>query len=61
MSSVELTEEQRECMKRSAQFRSADRHELEHVEPGLSVMSLGIRDELKQNHGVVLMGVRSRH
>jgi uncharacterized protein (TIGR00369 family) len=56
MSSVELTEEQRRRVHEALSavpFGKLIGIELEHVEPGLSVMSVGIRDELKQNHGVV--------
>jgi uncharacterized protein (TIGR00369 family) len=53
---MELTEEQRgrvhEALN-SVPFARLMGFELEHVEPGLAVMSLEIRDDLKQNHGVV--------
>ena len=56
MSSTELTEEQRrrvhEALK-TVPFAKLIGIELEHVEPGMAVMSLEIRDDLKQNHGVV--------
>jgi len=51
-----LTEAQRERVERALDtvpFARLLGIQLESVDPGLAVLSLHIRDELKQNHGVV--------
>ncbi len=56
MTSAELSEEQRRRVHQALSavpFARLIGLELEHVEPGLAVMSLAIRDDLKQNNGVV--------
>ena len=52
----QLTEAQKERIKRalaSVPFAKLLGLQVESVEPGLAVMTLPIRDDLKQNHGVV--------
>lgn len=55
-STPQLTEAQRERIERaldSVPFARLLGLQVDSVEPGRAVMSLPIRDELKQNHGVV--------
>ena len=55
-STPQLTEAQKERIERalaSVPFAKLLGLQVESVEPGLAVMTLPIRDDLKQNHGVV--------
>jgi uncharacterized protein (TIGR00369 family) len=56
ISTPQLTEAQKERIERalaSVPFAKLLGLQVESVEPGLAVMTLPIRDDLKQNHGVV--------